>query len=181
MRRKRIWHNIQPPNEVPHTSHPGHQAAVAKLAYALKLVHWNRPSPLQLGTSSLRPRSIPKSKLERLTIRSNARPTAVAERVMRMPDPQSAHSFAAMLRPHCGALALPVNRKTRRRKSPRKESSPGSTAGPLSAPPIVHEVLRSPGHPLDTSSRSFMEPRFGHGFGGFESIPTVARQNPPRQ
>lgn len=28
-------------------------------------------------------------------------------------------------------------------------------------PPIVHEVLRSPGEPLDGSSRSFMESRFG--------------------
>src|SRR5437879_3171396 len=33
-----------------------------------------------------------------------------------------------------------------------------------SVPPIVHEVLRSPGQPLDTHSRAFMEPRFGHDF-----------------
>lgn len=32
------------------------------------------------------------------------------------------------------------------------------------APPIVHEVLRSPGQPLDADTRAFMEPRFGHGF-----------------
>ncbi|NJO17686.1 MAG: DUF4157 domain-containing protein, partial [Thioploca sp.] len=32
------------------------------------------------------------------------------------------------------------------------------------APPIVHEVLRSPGHPLDDETRAFMEPRFGHDF-----------------
>ncbi|HEU4985397.1 MAG TPA: DUF4157 domain-containing protein, partial [Nitrososphaera sp.] len=32
------------------------------------------------------------------------------------------------------------------------------------APPIVHEVLRSPGQPLDASTRAFMEPRFGHDF-----------------
>ena len=31
-------------------------------------------------------------------------------------------------------------------------------------PPIVHEVLRSPGQPLDAASRAFMEPRFGHDF-----------------
>jgi len=31
-------------------------------------------------------------------------------------------------------------------------------------PPIVHEVLRSPGQPLDTFSRAFMEPRFHHDF-----------------
>src|ERR1035438_1655450 len=32
------------------------------------------------------------------------------------------------------------------------------------APPIVHEVLRSPGQPLDSATRTFMEPRFGHDF-----------------
>lgn len=31
-------------------------------------------------------------------------------------------------------------------------------------PPIVHEVLRSPGQPLDPASRAFFEPRFGHDF-----------------
>lgn len=31
-------------------------------------------------------------------------------------------------------------------------------------PPIVHEVLRSPGQPLDPETRAFMEPRFGHDF-----------------
>ena len=32
-------------------------------------------------------------------------------------------------------------------------------------PPIVHEVLRSPGEPLEVATRAFMEPRFGHDFG----------------
>ena len=31
-------------------------------------------------------------------------------------------------------------------------------------PPIVHDVLRSPGQPLDPPTRAFMEPRFGHDF-----------------
>jgi len=30
--------------------------------------------------------------------------------------------------------------------------------------PIVHEVLRSSGQPLDAATRAFMEPRFGHEF-----------------
>src|SRR5215467_6933383 len=33
------------------------------------------------------------------------------------------------------------------------------------APPIVHEVLRSPGRPLDAAARGLMESRFGHDFG----------------
>jgi hypothetical protein len=31
-------------------------------------------------------------------------------------------------------------------------------------PPIVHEVLRSPGEPLDAETQAFFEPRFGHDF-----------------
>jgi len=37
-------------------------------------------------------------------------------------------------------------------------------AGSAAAPPIVHDVLRSPGRPLDPSTRQFMESRFGHDF-----------------
>jgi hypothetical protein len=33
-------------------------------------------------------------------------------------------------------------------------------------PPIVHEVLRSPGQPLDAPARAFMEPRFAQDFSG---------------
>ena len=36
--------------------------------------------------------------------------------------------------------------------------------GPTVAPPIVRDVLRSPGVPLDAATRSFMETRFGHDF-----------------
>lgn len=36
--------------------------------------------------------------------------------------------------------------------------------GQESAPPIVHEVLRAPGQPLDESTRAFFEPRFRHDF-----------------
>jgi hypothetical protein len=39
-------------------------------------------------------------------------------------------------------------------------------AEPNAAPPIVHEVLRSPGSPLDANTREFMESRFGYDFGG---------------
>jgi hypothetical protein len=33
-----------------------------------------------------------------------------------------------------------------------------------SVPPIVNETLQSPGQPLDSATRAFMEPRFGHDF-----------------
>src|SRR5512135_890937 len=45
-----------------------------------------------------------------------------------------------------------------------QRSTIGSTL--KTAPPIVHEVLRSSGQPLDAATRAFMEPRFGHDFSG---------------
>src|SRR5713226_466146 len=41
--------------------------------------------------------------------------------------------------------------------------SAGSMA-PKGVPSIVHDVLRSPGQPLDRETRAFMEPRFGQDF-----------------
>jgi Domain of unknown function (DUF4157)/L,D-transpeptidase catalytic domain len=40
----------------------------------------------------------------------------------------------------------------------------GGQNEPGEVPPIVHEVLRSPGQPLDRETRAFFEPRFGHDF-----------------
>ena len=44
------------------------------------------------------------------------------------------------------------------------QRSPVDQAEPSAVPPIVHEVLRSSGQPLDPATRTFMEPRFGHDF-----------------
>jgi hypothetical protein len=47
----------------------------------------------------------------------------------------------------------------------RKAAHPASLIPhPSEAPPIVHEVLRSPGQPINTKTRAFIEPRFGHDF-----------------
>jgi outer membrane protein OmpA-like peptidoglycan-associated protein len=40
-----------------------------------------------------------------------------------------------------------------------------SNVGVGAAPAIVHDVLSSPGQPLDADTRAFFEPRFGHDFG----------------
>lgn len=42
----------------------------------------------------------------------------------------------------------------------------GAASGPWAASPAVREVLGSPGRPLDSASRDFLLPRFGHGFDG---------------
>ena len=39
-----------------------------------------------------------------------------------------------------------------------------NTSPTSAVPPIVHDVLSSPGQPLDAGTRAFMEPRFGHDF-----------------
>ena len=45
----------------------------------------------------------------------------------------------------------------------RKAAAAGRRAS-SEAPPIVHDVLRSSGQPLDPATRAFMEPRFGYDF-----------------
>lgn len=40
----------------------------------------------------------------------------------------------------------------------------GDGPAPDVAPPIVHEVLSSPGRPLEAATRAALEPRFGHDF-----------------
>jgi outer membrane protein OmpA-like peptidoglycan-associated protein len=52
----------------------------------------------------------------------------------------------------CGKKRLAVQRKS------------ANHAELSNVPPIVHEVLRSPGQSLDTATRAFFEPRFGHDF-----------------
>ena len=44
------------------------------------------------------------------------------------------------------------------------QRSPISSNRTTNAPPIVGDVLRSPGRPLDQPTRAFFEPRFGHDF-----------------
>ena len=77
----------------------------------------------------------------------------IAEQVMRMPQPQLQSKTPADISGHAMTPAAPVQAKFT-----------DAGAGGGAAPPIVHDVLRSPGQPLDTAARAFMEPRFGHDF-----------------
>ena len=56
-----------------------------------------------------------------------------------------------------------------------------TNAAPISeVPPIVHDVLRSPGQPIDAETRAFMEPRFGHDFSRVhanKNLPVPTRLN----
>src|SRR5688572_71523 len=73
----------------------------------------------------------------------------VSDLVMQMPQ------AAAALAAGTGAGAPSVQRQ-----------SDAGAADRTEAPPSVHDVLRSPGLPLDTGTRAFFEPRFGYDFSG---------------
>ncbi len=106
----------------------------------------------------------------------------VADRVMRMPEPNVQHSVqrsAQGIQRMCAGCKDEedtLQRKedeeeeTLQRKEDEEEEETlqrkeaGSSNGPASAPAIVHDVLSGSGSPLDASVRSYMEPRFGHDF-----------------
>jgi Domain of unknown function (DUF4157) len=81
----------------------------------------------------------------------------VADEVMRMPEPT--------IQPNIGseqkggiqrkAIANSITPLQRSSTAPNQASE---------VPDIVHDVLRSPGQPLDLATRALMEPRFGHDF-----------------
>lgn len=50
------------------------------------------------------------------------------------------------------------------RRSGTLQRRAASNRTPDAAPPVVHEVLRAPGKPLDAETRAFMEPRFAYDF-----------------
>ena len=79
----------------------------------------------------------------------------VAEQVIQVETPASSEAPSTSQNARLGADDLFT----------RKEASDTSVHETAGAPPLVDEVLSSGGgQPLDESTRSFMEPRFGHDF-----------------
>jgi hypothetical protein len=66
-----------------------------------------------------------------------------ADEVMRAPEPEGRRN---------PRLLMPAVQRTT------------SEGGGTTAPPIIHNVLSSPGHPLDSATRAFFEPKFGRDF-----------------
>src|SRR5215217_1559189 len=65
----------------------------------------------------------------------------------------------------CGGTPGPTGECTEcRAKRLGLQRRSAKQAESAAAPPIVNEVLRSPGQRLDPNTRAFMEPRFGHDF-----------------
>jgi hypothetical protein len=85
----------------------------------------------------------------------------VAEQVMRMPD-----SAAPVQRKcACGGIAGPAGECeacARKRQVLQRRATDQATT--ITGSPTVDEALRSPGQPLDSSTKAFMEPRFGYDF-----------------
>ncbi|HEY6112365.1 MAG TPA: DUF4157 domain-containing protein [Chthoniobacterales bacterium] len=62
----------------------------------------------------------------------------------------------------CGGTAGPTGECAACRKKRLQHKIDNREPNKSLVPPIVHEVLRSPGQPLDAQTRAFMEARFGH-------------------
>jgi hypothetical protein len=84
----------------------------------------------------------------------------VSEQVMRMPDPRLQRSCP------CGGScpACQAAPAGHRHEPLHPQQSFADARGAPDVPALVHEVLHSPGEPIDRATRSFMEPRFGHDF-----------------
>ncbi len=79
---------------------------------------------------------------------------SIADQVMRMPDP--------ILQRRCAKCDEDKRNILQTKRSPRQAQLTQEQA----VPPIVQDVLRSSGKPLDAATRAYMEPRFGHDFSG---------------
>ena len=76
---------------------------------------------------------------------------------MRMPDPDvSVAAAPPQVRRKCAAC----EEEEKIRRKPTGSAEPGLSEAPAS----VHEVLRSPGQPLDGATRAYFESRVGHDF-----------------
>jgi hypothetical protein len=67
----------------------------------------------------------------------------------------------------CGGIPGPSGEceQCRKQHSGLLQRQASGTRASAGVPAVVHEVLNSPGQPLDAATRGFMEPRFGYDFG----------------
>jgi hypothetical protein len=82
----------------------------------------------------------------------------VSEQVTSVPEPQLQRACA------CGGACPRCGDKQAAHDQMQTERVRSTDSGEIAAPHTVHEVLDSPGQPLDPTTREFMEPRFGHDF-----------------
>lgn len=88
-------------------------------------------------------------------------PTKSACAMPRWSKPRMFHLRHQSADPHAGLAAAREGSGTQVAMLQRQQVIP---AAPSFAPPVVYDVLRSPGQPLDAETRAFFEPRFGYDF-----------------
>src|SRR5437899_6638511 len=72
----------------------------------------------------------------------------------------------------CGGTPGPTGECEACKKKRLQRKARGEEFGSHSdyeVPAVVHEVLHSPGQPLDAATRAFFEPRFGRDFSGIQT------------
>lgn len=84
----------------------------------------------------------------------------VANRVMHMHEPKLQRACA------CGGTfpKCKEEKSEHEQKQLQQRHTGSNNFKQVEAPGLVHEALQSAGHPLEPSTRAFMEPRFGHNF-----------------
>jgi hypothetical protein len=117
--------------------------------------------PYQLAPRSLTRAIQPKLVVGRADDPLEREADRIADQVMRIPHPEPAISTEPLrITRKCDACEEEEMTQTLR----PKETAAHRASVEREAPAIVHEVLRSPGHPLDKPTRDFFEPRFGRDF-----------------
>ena len=81
----------------------------------------------------------------------------ISEQVMRMPEPRLQRACA------CGGGCPTCRAEQPHQEHERLQAKRSGSSDPeqTAVPPIVHEVLRSPGQPLDAATHAFFAPHFG--------------------
>jgi Domain of unknown function (DUF4157) len=99
------------------------------------------------------------------------------QKVARSPSFASVRGSVIQRKCACGGTVGPTGeceacrtKRLQRRSLSSISQPPSSVSEGL---PIVHEVLRPPGRPLDSDMRAFVEPRFGHDFGNLRPHTTA--------
>jgi hypothetical protein len=112
-------------------------------------VHAKSPASVQTKLEVSSPGDIYEQEAER-----------ISAQVMHMPEPQLQRACACGGEcPKCQMEQLGLEDEHLQTKRVQANDT-----GQITAPPIVHEVLRAPSQPLDPATRAFMEPRFGRDF-----------------
>jgi hypothetical protein len=112
------------------------------------------PTPTTRSTHTSAPLSINKSPAHEHDA------DRIADQITGMPEPSSRRCACGGGCPTCR-----TGRTTARQNTLQSKADHAGETGQTIAPPIVNDVLATPGKPLDPATRNFMEPRFGHDLG----------------